>query len=180
MKKYYYINSENNVCGPIDFDNIKKLFETKVITSETLICEEGKEEWIKFYEIKNNENENTNLSENEQNKMICSFDKSNRNLSMSMMQGYVMIALLVLILLVSIFQKSNTTKKIDNDTKIEMIGITAKSSSANNVVLPPDDHIVIPADIDEATKRAKSSKSTEDWQRVETLANTYSNSGRLV
>lgn len=51
MKAYYYLNPANESVGPLKTDEIRRLVEAGVLSSDVLICEEGGEEWTPYSSI---------------------------------------------------------------------------------------------------------------------------------
>jgi len=49
MKSIYYLNSENNVCGPVSEDELKNLHLSQAITALTQVCREGDSEWVPYH-----------------------------------------------------------------------------------------------------------------------------------
>ena len=50
-KKYYYLDAANEVLGPFTLVELDALHKSGKITEFTEICEEGKDNWMSFYEI---------------------------------------------------------------------------------------------------------------------------------
>ena len=49
--KWYYSHGDNQVVGPISYAGLRALAASREITSDTLICREGSDAWIPFYQL---------------------------------------------------------------------------------------------------------------------------------
>ena len=49
MKPIYYLDSENNVCGPVSEEQLKDLHLSHAITALTQVCREGDSEWVPYH-----------------------------------------------------------------------------------------------------------------------------------
>lgn len=51
MTAYYYLNPANESVGPLKPDEIRRLVEAGVLSSEVMVCEEGGEEWKSYSSV---------------------------------------------------------------------------------------------------------------------------------
>jgi hypothetical protein len=56
MEKFYYLNNENHVKGPVSLNELQSLVKLKAINENAQVCKEGEENWIPLIEIIQSDN----------------------------------------------------------------------------------------------------------------------------
>lgn len=111
MEKFYYLNNENHVKGPVSLNELQSLVKLKAINENAQVCKEGEENWIPLIEIIQSDNIKNKLKKTDLFNPIIQYFidlfKKSSAIGMTKLQANIIILLLILISLFLLIKPLN-------------------------------------------------------------------------